>query len=965
MREVVGRVAERAALERALTRCTRTCGGFDCVVLLGDPGTGKSRLAAAFAADHADEVTVLSARAHHVGATASFGVWAEALGRELRTRAPERVRELCAGLEDDLAAVVRSAGRLRGAPVAAAPPARVLDALGTLVRVLAAERPVLVVLDDLHLADASSLSALLHIAFGCAEERVLVVATARPGELADRPKAMEVLLRLEQEGWAQRLTVGPLDTGGVRALAAQVLGDVPPEPLVDWLIERARGNPLYTVDLLDGLLDEGADLRRPALSRLPDPLADRVALRVGRTDPAAVRLVELLAVIGGRAELRSLVALSGRPPAELVVLVERLGRARLVTERDDGPELTVEIAHPLVAEAVYARIGVARRRLLHREVARVLRTLGRSGDAAGHFARSACPGDDEAVTALREAVHAAEEAGAFQEALSLLAALVDLLPAGDPRWARVMDALCWDAQWVVDHRADSQAALGVPALRAMDAALSGMDDPARQGPVKLRLASFIGWGEGTLDEAASVCRDAVVLYERAGDRRGALLAAHELTWLRGYAGNLPLLESEAAALAVEAERLGDGLVHARALRTAGFMALCRGRPADAEAAFRRVAAAAGTDRHRRLMAAGGLAVAAVVAGRTGEALTAMVELRLTDPGTADYAAIIGWWAGDLTTVRAITRDIAGIGPTPASRRLGAGLFFAALAAVEVGATAEARRYAARLRALYDGRGWAMHAALAEHVDGVVDWRGGRAADAVDRLWSAVTPLLRGDFVLQAVPLLTDLAEVAGSSGMPAPNAAAELRRIADRTGLAGFRGLADLAAGWTSDDRPDACDSAERAASALVGWPLQRGRALRLLARLTDDRDRRVSALTEAAELFTGCGATLRRIEVLDELASIGSRGRRAAAAARGPESLTAREREVAELAAAGWLAREIAAALFIGERTVEGHLARVYARLGVRSKVELARRAGEFGLRTGIRTGARTATPDGPPAES
>ncbi|HZG92086.1 MAG TPA: AAA family ATPase [Pseudonocardia sp.] len=960
---VVGRAAERAVLERALTRCTQTGGGFGCVVLVGDPGAGKSRLAAAFAADHADGVTVLSARAHQVGATSSFGVWAEALDRELRTRTPGRVRELCAGVEDDLAAVVRSVARLRDTEAAPAPRARVLDALGALVRALAAERPVVVVLDDLHLADASSLSALLHLAFGCAEERVLVVATARPAELADRADAVEVLLRLEQEGWARRLAVGPLDADGVRALAAQVLDSTPPEPRVDWLVERARVKPLDTVDLLGGLLDEGADLRRPALSRLPDPLADRVALRVGRTDPAAVGLVELLAVIGGRAELRSLVALSGRPPAELVDLVERLGRARLVTEREDGPELTVEIAHPLVAEAVYTRIGVARRRLLHREVARVLRALGRPGEAAGHFARSAGPGDDEAVTALREAVHAAEEAGAFQEALSLLAALVDLLPAGDPRWAGVVDALRWDAQWVVDHRADGHAALGVPALRAMDAALSGLDDPARQAPVKLRLANFIGWGEGTLDEAASVCRDAVALYERAGDRRGALLAAHELSWLRGYAGDLPLLESEAAAVAAEAERLGDDLVHARALRTAGLMALLRGRLADAEAAFRGVAAAAGTDRYRQLLAAGGLAVTAVMAGRTEDALAALADIRLPRTGTPDHATIIAWWAGDLHTIRAITRDIAGIGPTPASRRLGVGLFYAALAAVEVGANAEARRYAARLRALYDGRGWAMHAAMAEHVEGVADWRDGRAAEAIGRLTGAVAPLLRGDFVAQAVPLLTDLAEVAGSSGTPDRDAAAELRRIADRTGLAGFRGLADLAAGWASGDRRDAQGLAERAAGALTPWPLLRGRALRLLARSTDDRDRRVAALTAAADLFAGCGATVRRAEVLDELASLGSRGRRAAAAARGPESLTAREREVAELAAAGRSAREIAAALFVGERTVEGHLARVYARLGVRSKVELARRAGEFGLRTGTRTGARTATPDGPPA--
>ncbi|MDN5934286.1 MAG: helix-turn-helix transcriptional regulator, partial [Pseudonocardia sp.] len=86
-----------------------------------------------------------------------------------------------------------------------------------------------------------------------------------------------------------------------------------------------------------------------------------------------------------------------------------------------------------------------------------------------------------------------------------------------------------------------------------------------------------------------------------------------------------------------------------------------------------------------------------------------------------------------------------------------------------------------------------------------------------------------------------------------------------------------------------------------------------------------------------------------------GTRGKRAAAAALGPASLTAREQEVAQLAVDGLTAREIGAALFIGERTVEGHLARAYARLGVRSKLELTRRAAELGLRTPSRTG----TPD------
>src|SRR5207253_2623245 len=79
----------------------------------------------------------------------------------------------------------------------------------------------------------------------------------------------------------------------------------------------------------------------------------------------------------------------------------------------------------------------------------------RLGEAAPHFVRSAEPGDTEAVVVLRDAVRQAEGREAFQESLTILAALVELLPAGDPRWAEVVEALSWDAQWVVDHRADA------------------------------------------------------------------------------------------------------------------------------------------------------------------------------------------------------------------------------------------------------------------------------------------------------------------------------------------------------------------------------------------------------------------------------------------------------------------------------------------------------------------------------
>jgi ATP/maltotriose-dependent transcriptional regulator MalT len=132
-----------------------------------------------------------------------------------------------------------------------------------------------------------------------------------------------------------------------------------------------------------------------------------------------------------------------------------------------------------------------------------------------------------------------------------------------------------------------------------------------------------------------------------------------------------------------------------------------------------------------------------------------------------------------------------------------------------------------------------------------------------------------------------------------------------------------------------------------VGWRLYEGRALALLgtALARPDRTRAIELLEQAAERFLACDAAVRRQEVLSVLAGLGSRGRRKRTDLVGPGALSARERQVAALASKGFVAREIAEQLFIGERTVETHLANIYAKLGVTSKLDLIRRAGELGL--------------------
>src|SRR5205823_5819202 len=107
--------------------------------------------------------------------------------------------------------------------------------------------------------------------------------------------------------------------------------------------------------------------------------------------------LEVLAVAGRRMELRDLMAATETPGDDLGAVLERLVHSGLVTEEEEGRKLVFEISHPLVGEAIYEHIGGVRRRTLHRRIGRALLMTGRVGEAAPHFARSAEPGDTEAV----------------------------------------------------------------------------------------------------------------------------------------------------------------------------------------------------------------------------------------------------------------------------------------------------------------------------------------------------------------------------------------------------------------------------------------------------------------------------------------------------------------------------------------------------------------------------------------
>ncbi|HEV8626073.1 MAG TPA: AAA family ATPase [Acidimicrobiia bacterium] len=950
--KLVGRAGELAALESELEQAAT--GAFRCVLLSGDPGVGKTRLAEEVLGRSAATATTLVSRARPLGAAASFGLWAEALEQHLRELPLEEVAQLCGGLLDDLASLLRSVAVVRAAiPDREAPRIRLLESLATLLANLARRRPVVLLLDDVHQADASSWEMLDYLAQHFLRVPVLVVATARPGELAEQPLAIRVLLDLEQRGVMHRIDIQPLDEAAMQELAEDILGPVVSKDVLEWVAEHSRGNPLFASGLLRALREEGG-VPRPGLRILPEDLSDRVRARVGLLDEEAQRVLELLTVANGRVELGELVRFSGRDLDELVPILRRLThRTRLVTEDQRGNTVTYEVVHPLIAETIYDDLGGAARFSLHRQVGRALLVGGRLGEAALHFARSADRGDNEAIEVLLEALRQAEERGAYREALKILSALVDILPSGDTRWLAVADAL-GHAEWVVDHRADAGTRSAVAALREIDALMDDRTEPAQRAVVKSRLSSFLSWGTVELAEAAAAAQAAIDLYAAAGRPDEARLANLELAYARGLAGDLPALEEGARRVFAEAESARDDRAAVQALGVLGTATFYQGKFAEGEGALRRsiaMAREAGKP-YRVVWGLMSLGWCLGFEGRIDEAMAAFEQAKAVpgwrESNVLELEAHVRWLAGDFTGSLACAREALALNPGGLSPRRAHGLCVGAVAATELDHLADAQRYLSMAKRVYGDKRWFFASDFSHQADGALAWREDRPAEALAALRTAADGLLSTNSLAFAAPILVDVAEVAAQARQPeaAEAAAAQLADIVLVTQQDLHRAFAALARAWSALARGQATDAEEAAREAIgllpgtaCGWFRARALLAQAEALELSGRSGGLDLVAEAAALFDASGAVWRRERAVSALRSRGPAGRRAADAVVGASGLTSREWEVAQLAAERLTAQEIAERLFISRRTVETHLARVYAKLGVTSKSELARR--------------------------
>src|SRR6266508_810936 len=314
---------------------------------------------------------------------------------------------------------------------------RLFEAVSRLVEPVAAERPVALLVDDLHWADAASLELLHYLARGLGTRRALLLGTYRLDEARTQPGLRALVRSLQRLGLAEALPVGGLSPEAVAALARALLGGEPPAGLLGVLRDRAAGTPLFVTALIRGLRDTGELFRSGgawvlgsgSLTTVPPVVRDLVLARLERLDPADRALLELVAVAGDAASPAVLGRVGGTAEEGLDAALRRLRETGLVIEERPGTDLVYRAAHPLVAEVAYGELQEIRRRRLHAGVAAALEEL-RPGDPqrlAHHYRGAAWEADpgrslDVLVAAGRRAEEAfadAEAAGHFAAALAL------------------------------------------------------------------------------------------------------------------------------------------------------------------------------------------------------------------------------------------------------------------------------------------------------------------------------------------------------------------------------------------------------------------------------------------------------------------------------------------------------------------------------------------------------------------
>lgn len=440
----VGRAGE---VERLAAMWREVVGGVRVALLGGEPGAGKTRLAREMAVRaHEQGALVLFGRVDE-GLAVAYQPFAEAL-RHYLASVDEGTRERVLGLRGGV--LTRLVPELVDEPVQGQVEAwTIFEALVDWLSAEAAERPVVLVLDDVHWAAKPTLQALMHLVRSERLSRLLIVATYRDTELGRTHPLSEVLADLRRVDGVERMAVRGLDSDGVAAFVRAARGDELDDSareLAAVLSEQTQGNPFFVGQVLRHLAESGAvqevDGRWVATAGsdefvVPEGVRDVVGRRVSRLSEPAGELLTVAAVTGPEFDTAVVGEVAGQSPAQALDGFDEALASRLVLETDAPGRL--RFAHALVRQTLEDELSTMRRLHLHQQIGLALeRRFGDAdsavGDLARHFAEAAGVGEGERAAryAERAAVQAVDR-GAPEQATGLFERALELLPADADR----------------------------------------------------------------------------------------------------------------------------------------------------------------------------------------------------------------------------------------------------------------------------------------------------------------------------------------------------------------------------------------------------------------------------------------------------------------------------------------------------------------------------------------------------
>ncbi len=949
----VGREGELDRLSGALAHAHEGQAWFSA--LEGDPGMGKTRLLRELAARASDQgCLVLHGRAAEFERELPFGLFVDALDSYLEAAPASAFDALSPELLDELASAFPAMRPLATGEVHAPAPddrVRVHRAVRELLGCLAPGKPVLITLDDLQWSDRASLELVGHLLRRPPRAGVLIASSFRTRRLD--AAVMSEIRAAEEGGTLDLIRLAPLGRRDAATLVGDGVGDA--------LYEDSGGNPFYLLEL--ARLAEADEARGgnglPAARDGGAPEA--IGLAIGREleglSADGRSLVNASAVVGDPFSLDLSIRAAGLDPGTGLEALDELVASDLV--RPTEVPRRFQFRHPLVRAAVYDAVPHGTRLAIHATCADLLEDGGDTlAVRAHHIEQAAQPGDTEAVAVLRDA--ALESAArAPASAAGWLQSALRLLPDG------------------ADPSARQELLLPLPGLLtslgdfhgAYEATVQALDTVGEEQD-ELRVGLTIGCASfeqalGERDKAAARLDGALAAAEAAPEERVALLIAKLMDrfFAREFEGMIQWGEDAVAA----AEEIEDAPLKAAAMGSLVMACALAGRIEHAEEVRARAApfidAMSDEDLAIRLDALGTLSAAemylehfteAVAHSARGVRIGQVTGRSAFAPTLVPVLGTCSWVLGDVDRgvgVLAEAVEVARISRNDLG--LVWGLLNLSLAQAVKGDVEDALRngsegcelaatqgdsWITSLTAL--GYGIALRTAgrAEEGMKTLVDGMGGAGAEHAAGGWRAHSSME----IVRAAVAAGDLevAEVAERATSD----------CADRTGLPMARSWADraraellLAQGEPAKAAEAALRSADHAGEVGARTNRAESRELAGLALLAAGDAERASAQLElAAAEFDECGADHHRDRVELELGKLGRRPSRRSKAGKaqgeGVASLSGRELEVAQLVVDRMTNAQIAAELFLSEKTVESHLRNIFGKLGASSRVEVAR---------------------------